>query len=132
MTRQFVGDLLKKQVLYQLARPSTGRGKAGTQSLVAKEPYNVVAIDLTEFRGFILNIVLNVFSRKAWIDQVDSKKPADIKSHSRRYSGKWRKRQSSYKLTMEENSIIPRREPFSKTKELTEYSPFQGVHKVIA
>ena len=87
MTRQFVGDWLKKQVLYQLTRPSTGRGKAGTQSLIAQKPYNIVAADLTEFGGFILNIVIDVFSRKAWIDQVDSKKPADIKKSFQKILG---------------------------------------------
>ena len=92
MTRQLVGDWLKNQVLYQLTRPSTGRGKAGTQSLGAKEPYNIVAANLTEFRGFILNIVIEVFSRKAWIDQVASKKPADIKKSFQKILGEMEKK----------------------------------------
>ena len=56
-----------------------------------REQYNIVAADLTEFRGFIINVVIDVFSRRAWIDQVNSKKPEDIKNSFQKILGEMEK-----------------------------------------
>ena len=79
ISRKFVEQWLKKQMLHQLTTPSKASNPTGTKALVSKAPFNIIVADLTSWNDLTLNIVIDVFSRKAFVDIVSSKKPEDIK-----------------------------------------------------
>jgi len=106
--RKFIEDWLKKQMLYQLTTPSKSNNTSGTRALVSKAPFNIIAADLTFWNDLILNIVVDVFSRKAFVDIIKDKKPETMKKSFEKILGSLDKQP---KLLLTDNGAEFKNEP---------------------
>ena len=69
---------LRAQYLYQLTKPLNPSTR-GTRSMVAKDPFNIMATDLSSSGDFIFLVLIDVFSRMAFVEIVDNKSAEEVK-----------------------------------------------------
>jgi hypothetical protein len=98
-------------MLYQLTTPSKANNTSGTRALVSKAPFNIIAADLTFWNDLILNIVVDVFSRKAFVDIIKDKKPETMKKSFEKILGSLDKQP---KLLLTDNGAEFKNEPLRK------------------
>ena len=78
ITRDEMDRWLRKQYIHQLTKPLPNSTK-GTRSLNANKPFNVMAMDLSSLGDFIFLVLIDVFTRIAYVEIVENKNAKTVK-----------------------------------------------------
>ena len=78
ITRAQMDKWLRSQYLHQLTKPPPNSTK-GTRSLNSNLPFNVMAMDLSSMGDFIFLVLIDVFTRKAFVEIVRNKNAETVR-----------------------------------------------------
>jgi hypothetical protein len=79
ISRDEMEEWLKKQYIHQLTKPLPNSTK-GTRSLNSNQPFNVMAMDLSSLGDFIFLVLIDVFTRIAYVEIVSNKNATTVKN----------------------------------------------------